>query len=90
MTDSRIDQLVAAVCALPRAERLGVEPRVIESLSAEGRLRVTQEVAATVEKEGAAASMLGLFADEPETVDATCQQIYAERGNARPRALADE
>ena len=91
MTDSQIEQLLAAVRALPNAERLRVAQRVVESLSDEDRLRLTQQ--ATPTAPGLAAgplSMLGLFADEPELVDEVCRQAYAVRAGAHPRPLDDE
>lgn len=91
MTDSQIDQLVAAVRALPSVERLRVARRVLSSLSADERTRVAQEVAALPEEVGEGAlAMLGLFADEPEIVDEVCRQAYAERVTAHPRQLDDE
>lgn len=89
MTESQIEQLVAAVRALPAAERVRVARRVIESLPAEDRVRVTQDVPLSP-VETAAASMLGLFADEPELVDEVCRQVYADRARAQPRQLDDD
>jgi hypothetical protein len=80
MTDSQIEQLLAAVRALPNAERLRVAQRVVESLSVEDQLRLTGRVAAFDSAHAAASlSMLGLFADEPELVDEVCCQAYADR-----------
>jgi len=91
MTDSQIEQLLAAVRALPTAERRRVAQRVMESLSTEDQLRVTQQVAPAASGNGSGPlSMLGLFADEPELVDEVCRQAYVERAGARPRPLDDE
>jgi phosphoribosylformimino-5-aminoimidazole carboxamide ribonucleotide (ProFAR) isomerase len=81
VTDSQIDHLIAAARALSPMERLRVTQRVIEGLPAEDRIRVAQDAgAAAVSTSGwRAASMLDLFADEPELVDEVCRQVYAGR-----------
>ena len=93
MTDSQIDQLLAAVRALPPAERLRVAQRVVESLPAEERLRVLPQAATSAPAPTPATrppSMLGLFADEPDLVDEVCRQVYADRATTQPRQLDDE
>jgi hypothetical protein len=88
MTETQIDQLVAAVRALPSAERLRVAKRVIEGLPAEDRLRVLEQVVRPDSAPAASASsMLGLFADEPELVDEVCRKAYADRATAQPRQI---
>lgn len=82
MTDSQLDQLVAAARALSAAERLRVAQRVIEGLPVEDRLRVAQDVreaAASTPLSARAPTMLGLFANEPDLVDEVCRQAYADR-----------
>jgi hypothetical protein len=90
VTDSQIDQLVAAARALPPAERIRVARRLIEALPAEDRLRLVQEAVPASPSLSAAPSMLGLFADEPELVDEVCRQAYADRDRAQPRTLDDD
>lgn len=93
MTDSQIDQLVAAARALPPAERLRVAQRVVEGLPVEDRLRVLNDALAAARlppNDARAPSMLGLFADEPDLVDEVCRQAYADRAVAQPRSLDDE
>lgn len=91
MTDSQIDQLVAAARALPPAERIRVALRLVEGLPAEDRLRLAQESGpASSPTASAAPSMLGLFADEPELVDEVCQQAYADRDRTQPRTFEDD
>jgi hypothetical protein len=93
VTDSQIDQLVAAARALSSAERLRVAQRVVEGLPVEDRLRVAQDTAAAaaLTPPGARApSMLGLFADEPDLVDEVCRQAYADRATTQPRPFDDE
>ena len=88
MTDSQIDQLIAAARALAPADRLRVAQRVIEGLPAEDRMRVVQDAGsagAATSPDASAPSMLGLFADEPELVDEVCRRIYADRATIRPR-----
>jgi hypothetical protein len=93
VTDSQIDQLVAAARALSPAERLRVAQRVIEGLPVEDRLRVVHDagVATAQTPVGARApSMLGLFANAPDLVDEVCRQAYADRATTQPRSLDDE
>jgi hypothetical protein len=88
VTDSQIDQLIAAARALAPADRLRVAQRVVEGLPAEDRARLVQDAAAAAaatSSETRAPSMLGLFADEPELVDEVCRQVYADRATVRPR-----
>jgi len=88
VTESQIDQLVAAVRALPSAERLRVAERLIEGLSVDDRLRVLQQArTANSSTSVGAPSMLGLFADEPDLVDEVCRQAYADRATAQPRSI---
>jgi hypothetical protein len=88
MTEALIDQLVATIRALPSAERLHVTKCVIESLPAGHRIRLLQQVAASISPAPAGAfSMLGLFADEPDLVDEVCRQAYADRATAQSRQI---
>lgn len=91
MTDSQIDQLVAAARALSPAERFRVAQRLIEVLSPEDRLRLAHGVGAASPTLTLVPSLLGLFADEPELVDEVCRQAYVERARIQPRIFdADE
>jgi hypothetical protein len=90
VTDSQIDQLVAAARALPPAERIRVARRLIEDLPADDRLRLAQEAGPVSSISSAAPSMLGLFADEPELVDEVCRQAYADRARTQPRTLDED
>ena len=93
MTDSQIDQLVAAARALSPAERLRVAQRVIDGLPVEDRLRLVHDAgssAAPIATDARAPSMLGLFADEPDLVDDVCRLAYADRATIQPRQLDDE
>lgn len=88
MTDSQIDQLVAAARALSPEERLRVAQRVIEGLPAGDQMRVVRDAPSTnVPVSERTPAMLGLFADEPDLVDEICRQVYADRALIRPRPL---
>jgi hypothetical protein len=87
MTEAQLDQLVAAVGALPAQERLRVATKVIEGLSADERQLVLQRIASPAASLDSAPSMLGLFADEPELVDEVCHRAYADRATAEPRPI---
>jgi hypothetical protein len=88
VTDSQIDQLVAAVRALPAAERLHVAKRVIDALDEnDRRLVLKQAESATTPAPDQVPSMLGLFADEPDLVDEVCRIAYAARAAARLRTI---
>jgi hypothetical protein len=87
MTEAQLEQLVAAVGALPAPERVRVATKVIEGLSSAERLLVLQRVASPTSSVEAAPSMLGLFADEPELVDEVCRRAYADRATAEPRPI---
>jgi hypothetical protein len=92
VTDSQIDQLIAAARAMAPADRLRVARRVIDGLPAEDRARLVQDAAGTAAEtssEARAPSMLGLFADEPELVDEVCRQVYADRATIRPRPFVE-
>jgi hypothetical protein len=84
VTHSQIDELVAAVRALPAAEQRCVVQRFIDALSAKDRLQVLQSVTQISAAEPSnVPSMLGLFADEPELVDEVCRQAILDRMAAR-------
>lgn len=89
MTDSQIDQLIAAARELSPAERLRVGLRVLEGLPPEDRRLVVQEAGPSDKAASppTAASMLGLFAHEPDLVDDVCRQVYADRGTIQPRPV---
>lgn len=87
MTEAQLEQLVAAVGALPAPERVRVATKVIEGLSPDERLLVLQRVVSPTALVDAGPSMLGLFADEPELVDEVCRRAYADRATAEPRPI---
>lgn len=87
MTEAQLEQLVAAVAALPAPERVRVATKVIEGLSPDERLLVLQRVASSASSVEAAPSMLGLFADEPALVDEVSRRAYADRATAEPRPI---
>lgn len=87
MTKAQLEQLVAAVGALPAPERLRVATKVIEGLSADERHTLLQRIASPSAPVEAALPMLGLFADEPELVDKVCRRAYADRATTEPRPI---
>jgi hypothetical protein len=87
MTEVQLEQLVAAVGALPAPERVRVATKVIEGLSADERKLVLQRIAPPADSVESIPSMLGLFADEPELVDEVCRRAYADRATAEPRPI---
>lgn len=87
VTEAQLEQLVAAVAALPAPERVRVATKVIEGLSADERKLVLQRIASPAGSVESVPSMLGLFADEPELVDEVCRRAYADRVTAEPRPM---
>lgn len=79
MTEAQLEQLVAAVGALPPLDRLRVATKVIEGLSVDERAAVLQRIAAPAALVESAPSMVGLFAVDPELVDEVCRRAYADR-----------
>lgn len=87
MTEAQLEQLVAAVGALPAPDRVRVATKVIEGLAPDEQLQVLQRVATPTGAATDAPSLLGLFADEPELVDEVCRRAYADRATAKPRSI---
>ncbi|WP_437826695.1 hypothetical protein [Sorangium sp. So ce1153] len=82
MTD--VDQIFQAIQGLPVQERLRLIERVVHELaggSASGGLP---------REAGEASSMLGLFADDPEGVDAMMEVVRENRRSSTLRDVEEE
>ncbi|MCC6527423.1 MAG: hypothetical protein IT373_32550 [Polyangiaceae bacterium] len=66
MSQERAEQLLDEIRALPRAERLRLVERVVHEL-------------ATTEEATLAGGVIGLFADEPELIDAVVEGAMQAR-----------
>jgi hypothetical protein len=66
MTSARAQQLFEAIRQLPRADRLRLVERVVHELAEEDR-------------PSAPSSLIGLFADEPELMEAVCEDAMLAR-----------
>jgi hypothetical protein len=80
MAQPTMDDLLAAIRRLPIEDRL----RLIERAARDASEDTPKPPAA-----GAAPSLLGLMADEPEVVDEMCALVYQARSTARMRTVDD-
>ncbi|AUX44754.1 hypothetical protein SOCE26_062220 [Sorangium cellulosum] len=81
---TNVEQIFQAIQRLPVPERLRLIERVVQELAGSS---ASENVPREAE---AASSMIGLFADDPEAVDAMMEVVRENRRTSRLRDVQEE